>query len=258
VGYHRVELPLTYQSHKKGFLPKMKRLSAVFAFVCLAHAAFGALTVDPVSLGPANPTDNVAFSYAGAARGGTPPYIWHITRGVLPTGLLIWPNGNMAGVIAAAGTFDYDLEVTDAAGATAKATMTFTVVAPPILSWDNVNFLFRNRTGVYVSRVAVIAAALEDWQTTEQCVRLPGGVCVEKNQILLAAGINPATAIGSRRLLTLKIALPTAMIVGQELYRRWHPLSDKQVIRNNWIVAIGQGALDAHNRATTEKLEHAQ
>ncbi len=53
------------------------------------------------------------------AAGGTPPYTWAQIGGVLPSGTALLASGTLTGSYAAAGTFAFDLRVTDSAGVTA-------------------------------------------------------------------------------------------------------------------------------------------
>jgi hypothetical protein len=53
------------------------------------------------------------------ATGGTPPYTWAQIGGALPTGTALLASGTLTGSYTAAGTFAFDLRVTDSAGVTA-------------------------------------------------------------------------------------------------------------------------------------------
>jgi hypothetical protein len=103
--------------------------------------------------------------------------------------------------------------------------------------------------------VLITAAALGDWHSTIDCVRLPGGVCSEANPVLLAAGINPATARGSKDLLILKLAEPVGSIMLSELLRRKHWLPEAAITPGLWTGGITQAAVDIHNRFVIYKLE---
>ncbi|HWJ09179.1 MAG TPA: Ig domain-containing protein, partial [Nocardioides sp.] len=66
------------------------------------------------------------------ATGGTPPYTWAVTGGVLPAGLSLAANGTLAGTPTAvtASPAEITVTATDAADQTATATFTVTVQAP--------------------------------------------------------------------------------------------------------------------------------
>ncbi len=74
-----------------------------------------ALTITTSSL--AGGTLNVSYSATLAASGGTPPYIWALASGSLPTGLsLTSSTGGISGTPMATGTFNFVAEVADSAG----------------------------------------------------------------------------------------------------------------------------------------------
>jgi hypothetical protein len=72
----------------------------------------------------------VAYTQTFAATGGTSPYQWSVSTGTVPTGLT--PNstaGSLTGTPTAAGTFNFTMQVVDAAGRSATAPFTITVTA---------------------------------------------------------------------------------------------------------------------------------
>ena len=76
------------------------------------------------------PAATVAAHYAQplAAVGGTPPYRWHLAGGALPPGLgLDAQAGSIAGTPVAAGLYPFMIEVADASGGTAAASLTLLV-----------------------------------------------------------------------------------------------------------------------------------
>jgi Tol biopolymer transport system component len=77
----------------------------------------------------------VGYSYTTTmqATGGTPPYSWSLSSGsMLPPGLVLAENGDVAGTPTAAGTTSFTVEVRDSASPprTASATRTLDVVNP--------------------------------------------------------------------------------------------------------------------------------
>jgi 6-phosphogluconolactonase (cycloisomerase 2 family) len=80
--------------------------------------------------------DNVVASVG--AYGGRPPYPWSIASGALPPGSALNATaGIFSGVLNAAGTYSFSVQVADSLGATASATKSITVgggsVATPVL-----------------------------------------------------------------------------------------------------------------------------
>ncbi len=65
-------------------------------------------------------TVGVPYSQNLTATGGTPPYVWAITQGVLPTGLSLAPaTGVISGTSTGIGAPDFTVQVTDSVNATA-------------------------------------------------------------------------------------------------------------------------------------------
>jgi len=74
----------------------------------------------------------VPFSRPLTAAGGTPPYVWSVASGSLPPGVTLSPSGLLAGTATQAGSFPFQLRVTDAAGA--SATQNCSLAIQPALS----------------------------------------------------------------------------------------------------------------------------
>jgi putative cell wall-binding protein len=91
--------------------------------------AAGLLTVTTTSL----PTATVGISYSEAltASGGTSPYTWAMT-GALPAGLSLDSDGVISGTPTTRGAADLMVTVTDAASATASATLSIPVTSTAI------------------------------------------------------------------------------------------------------------------------------
>ncbi|WP_435102361.1 putative Ig domain-containing protein [Halarchaeum sp. P4] len=80
-------------------------------------------TTSPLRAGVAG----VAYTETLTATGGTDPTSWRVTAGSLPPGLSLGSDGTLSGTPTAAGTYQFEATVTDAAGATASRTFTLTV-----------------------------------------------------------------------------------------------------------------------------------
>ena len=77
------------------------------------------------------PTGELGIGYPTislAASGGAPPYTWSIGSGALPGGLFL-SSGTISGTPTAAGPFPFTVSVADAAGGTASAAQSVTIVA---------------------------------------------------------------------------------------------------------------------------------
>jgi len=85
------------------------------------------LTITTTSL--PNGTAGSSYSQSITASGGTAPYSWAFTAGSLPSGLsLNASNGAIAGTPSSANTYNFTVQVTDAAGATASNPFTLTII----------------------------------------------------------------------------------------------------------------------------------
>lgn len=94
------------------------------------------ITVNPApTISGPSPTARVGTPYASSVSvaGGTPPYVFGISSGSLPPGLLLDPKtGSITGTPLSSGRFDFTGVVTDANGAIASAPFTIQVAPPPL------------------------------------------------------------------------------------------------------------------------------
>jgi hypothetical protein len=88
-----------------------------------------------------NGQQGLQFNYQLAATGGKPPYIWAMTAGTLPVGLnLNQTSGIVSGTPAAAGSFNFTVEVKDSEARTVRKALSLTV-SPPSLSIETATLL---------------------------------------------------------------------------------------------------------------------
>src|SRR5665213_726686 len=87
------------------------------------------LSVTTVKLLPAQAT--VAYSATLNANGGTPPYLWSVSSGAVPAGLVLSSLGILSGRPGKAGVATINLRVTDSAGAMVNVTLSIAVAPPP-------------------------------------------------------------------------------------------------------------------------------
>jgi uncharacterized protein (TIGR03437 family) len=89
---------------------------------------FRSVSNGPVAISTASPLPDgkvgVSYTQGLTATGGTPPYKWAVAAGQLPPGIaltegVLLGNSDLSGIPTAAGTFNFQLQVTDSAGATA-------------------------------------------------------------------------------------------------------------------------------------------
>ncbi|HNQ77668.1 MAG TPA: putative Ig domain-containing protein [Acidobacteriota bacterium] len=81
------------------------------------------ITLSPATL--PEPTVGLAYSQTIAASGGTAPYTYEVTSGVLPAGLTLDPaTGVISGTPTSAGSYTFTITATDAAACTGTITYT--------------------------------------------------------------------------------------------------------------------------------------
>jgi large repetitive protein len=106
-------------------------------------AAISISTTSPLTKGAVGQS----YSVTMAVSGGTSPYKWTVGTGV-PAGLsLNGTTGVLSGTPTAAGTFNFAVQVTDSAQATASRTFALTIT-PPALTITTVPPLFSGTAGV--------------------------------------------------------------------------------------------------------------
>ncbi|MBI4548082.1 MAG: putative Ig domain-containing protein [Ignavibacteriae bacterium] len=88
------------------------------------------ITVKPFSL--PNGVAGTVYNQLITASGGTEPYTFTISSGVLPSGLSLSSSGTLSGTPSAIGDFSFTVTVTDAQGCTGSQEYTFTIDCPKI------------------------------------------------------------------------------------------------------------------------------
>ncbi|AGC49100.1 endonuclease/exonuclease/phosphatase [Myxococcus stipitatus DSM 14675] len=73
------------------------------------------------------------YSTTLALSGGKAPFAWSLTRGALPSGLLLSSEGVISGTPTTVGTTSFDVAVEDASGTTATRTLELTIKEPAAL-----------------------------------------------------------------------------------------------------------------------------
>ncbi len=118
---------------------------SVTMIVSSSSSTAGKLTITTSAL--AGGKVGQSYSQTLAAAGGTPPYQWMAGQG-LPQGIGLDPsNGNLSGIPTSAGTFSFQIQVTDAAGNSASGSFSLAVTPGP-LAITTVAPLFSGTVGV--------------------------------------------------------------------------------------------------------------
>ncbi len=97
-----------------------------FSVTINPQPSFNSITLPAGNVSVAYATSNIA----SARVGGTAPFTFSVTSGILPPGISLSSSGLLSGTPSAGGIFSFSVGVTDAAGATASATVQVTIIAP--------------------------------------------------------------------------------------------------------------------------------
>jgi len=100
-------------------------------FTVTRPAALAITTTSPLP----DATRGIPYGGSILASGGFPPYGFLVTGGALPSGVSLNSAGAFSGAPSATGVFNFTVEVTDAAAATANRSFQLTVNAP-VFTWD--------------------------------------------------------------------------------------------------------------------------
>jgi large repetitive protein len=122
----------------------------------------------------------VAYSQQMAAMGGAPAYAWSISSGALPDGVgLNSSTGVISGTPASAGTFSFQLAVTDQAKSQVTGAFTLAVTSP--LSISTASPLPAGGIGAAYSTTlsATGGATPYTWSISSQAGSLPPGVTLD-------------------------------------------------------------------------------
>jgi virginiamycin B lyase len=94
---------------------------------------------------------NIAYSSTVAATGGQSPYTWSISSGSAPPGLSLSTNGTLSGAPNTAGTFTFNVRVTDAASTQATRTFSVSIAAAPATPPPPAGVIEENHSSVTTS-----------------------------------------------------------------------------------------------------------
>ncbi len=79
-------------------------------------------------------TNNENYSQTLVATGGTAPYTWTVTSGLLPKGLKLSSAGVLSGKPAAGGDFNFTVKATDSASTTGTQPLSLTILTPDLIA----------------------------------------------------------------------------------------------------------------------------
>lgn len=97
---------------------------------CVINVAGPGITITTAAaLGPVVAGSQLSQSLT--ATGGASPYTWSLSNGTLPGGISLDPAGQLTGIPASAGTYQFTLQVQDQAQSTASQSFTLNVLLAP-------------------------------------------------------------------------------------------------------------------------------
>jgi len=204
----------------------------------------GTIAISPDSL--PNGFQGTAYSGTVTAIGGTAPYGFTLTGGVLPNGIALSTAGALTGTPTAAGTYTFTITATDANGC--MGTRQYTV----IISGSGLMFyplptpvrLLDTRAGESGCDApgAPIAAGTERLQLAR---RTCGSVTIPANALAITGNITPVQSGGG--FLTLFPSNATRPVVASSNY------SPNQTVNNVFTVGLGtDGAFKIYALSTTD------
>jgi autotransporter-associated beta strand protein len=136
-------LPAGLQLTSSGLLSGTPAVAGSFAFTAQVTDAAGLTASRALTLAVAEaPLQIVSVSLQDAAvgeyhtetlaaTGGSAPYLWSVVGGSLPPGLVLGPDGELAGTASVSGRFNFTASVADGEGATAQRGLALNVSAVP-------------------------------------------------------------------------------------------------------------------------------
>jgi hypothetical protein len=148
----------------------------------------GAPSITTLTLPGATKTGTYSQTVAGT--GGTTPYTWSISSGILPTGLAIAPStGVISGTVnAGATTQTFTVKLTDADGVTATQSYTITVNAVPTISTTSLATATDTQTGYSQTLVGAGGTTPYVWTLTTGI--LPAGLTLNASSGLISGTLS--------------------------------------------------------------------
>ncbi len=123
-------------------------------------------------------TVGVSYSRTLAAIGGTQPYVWTITSGDVPSGMLLNLDGTLSGIPSFPGTANFSVNVVDAGGKESTAALSLTVVNPLAVATKSVPAA---AVGTPYSQSLSATGGLAPYTWTKVSGSLPAGLSLTAN-----------------------------------------------------------------------------
>ncbi|MGO8826497.1 MAG: fibronectin type III domain-containing protein [Acidimicrobiales bacterium] len=176
-----------------GAITGMPTVPGTTTFTLVVTDGLGQQATQDESIDVANVPAIVSPALAGGEAGatydaapsvayGTGPFTWSVTGGSLPDGLSLDPStGEITGIPTSSGTFDFDLQVTDADSESAGQAETITIAAIPSVVADGT---LDAKVGVPVSDQLAVQGGTAPFAWTVTSGSLPPGVVLAPSGLL--------------------------------------------------------------------------
>ena len=224
------------------------------------------VTVSPPTL-PGG-TVGASYSQTTTASGGTAPYSYAITSGVLPAGLTLSSNGTVSGTPTAGGTFTFTVEAADSStgtGAPYRGSRTYSLtiaaptvtVAPATLPDANTNVAYSQvltaSGGTAPYTYAVVAGMLPAGLTLSSAGTLAGTATTAGNYTITVRATDSSTGSGpyaGTRTYTLAVTSPAiavspASLAGAAVGAAYSQMVTASGGNGGYTFAVTAGALPA-------------
>jgi len=149
-------------------------------------------TTSPLPIGVVG----VAYSQNLTATGGTPPYMWSLTSGALPTGLTLSSAGSITGTPSVFGTSTFTIRATDSALAAATQAYSLTIRSGLTISTTS---LPSGTVGVAYSRTLAATGGSAPYTWSLASGNLPGGLALSSSGAIIGTPTTSGTSTFSVR-----------------------------------------------------------
>ncbi len=149
--------------------------NGVTATKSLTITVNAAPNITTTTLATATQTET-GYAQTVLGTGGTTPYSWSLTTGILPSGLTLNPaSGVISGTVGASAVSEtFTVTLTDADGVTATKSLTITVFVKPSITTTTLSAATQNQTGYSQTVTGTGGATPYTWSVTSGI--LPSGL----------------------------------------------------------------------------------
>ncbi|MBN9662525.1 MAG: putative Ig domain-containing protein [Acidobacteria bacterium] len=149
------------------------------------------LTITTPSPLPVAPL-NQAYTATMAGSGGTPPYIWTFSGGSIPPGLQLNTNGTLSGTPTTAGTYSFNILLTDNTGASVQGAFSLTVGSG--LTITTPTTLPNGSVGLAYSQSITATGGTAPYVFSLQSGTLPAGLSLNTSGLISGTPVGASTS----------------------------------------------------------------